>query len=224
MSSPPLALEEIDAIIFDFGGVLLPLAYQKTIRGLSELLECDLSHYYSKMTQAAFFDQFETGHIGPAEFRHLLWHSAARDPHDARRRAYYDAHFDRAWNALLLNIPEENLDLLTRLGSRKRTFLLSNTNSIHLESALDQYGKDHPGRGAWEAHFEKAYYSHLIGLRKPDPHVFQSLIDEHRLTAARTLFLDDNAANIAAASSVGLVAVFHPQNEQLPSRFASLQP
>ena len=46
-------------------------------------------------------------------------------------------------------------------------------------------------------------------MAKPDPRIFAILLDRHRLDAARTVFIDDSAANIAAARSAGLVTIHY---------------
>jgi 2-haloacid dehalogenase len=51
--------------------------------------------------------------------------------------------------------------------------------------------------------FDGVVVSGEEGLIKPDPAIFQVLIVRFKLTPGRTLFVDDSAANIAAASRLG---------------------
>lgn len=44
-----------------------------------------------------------------------------------------------------------------------------------------------------------------VGLAKPDPAIFRLLVREYGLDPARTLFVDDSAANVDAAALVGLL-------------------
>ena len=55
--------------------------------------------------------------------------------------------------------------------------------------------------------FDDIVDSHEVGLRKPDPAVYQLALARLDATAARTAFLDDLASNVAAADSVGMVGV-----------------
>src|SRR5690606_31492266 len=113
--------------------------------------------------------------------------------------------FDEAWNAMLGRIPEENLLLLRSLGRTRRLFLLSNTNSIHIERFLSDYRSRHEvEHGAWHDLFEAAHYSHDLAMRKPEERIFEELIRRHDLNAKRTLFVDDNQANVESARKVGL--------------------
>jgi len=52
--------------------------------------------------------------------------------------------------------------------------------------------------------FEKTYYSHFVGLRKPDPAIFEKVLKENNLVAEETLFIDDIAANLEAAEALGI--------------------
>ena len=50
------------------------------------------------------------------------------------------------------------------------------------------------------------FYSYEMGLAKPDPAFFSAILDTVGLPAGDVLFLDDSAANVAAAREVGLRA------------------
>jgi 2-haloacid dehalogenase len=45
------------------------------------------------------------------------------------------------------------------------------------------------------------------GVAKPDPRVYELLLDRFGLDAARTLFIDDSPKNVAAARGVGMQAL-----------------
>jgi 2-haloacid dehalogenase len=52
-------------------------------------------------------------------------------------------------------------------------------------------------------------------LAKPDRRIFELLLDRFGLTPAATVFVDDSAANVAAAGAVGLDAVLFRDAAQL---------
>ena len=54
--------------------------------------------------------------------------------------------------------------------------------------------------------FEKDYYSHNMGLRKPDAKIYTEVLKAEGLQASETLFIDDMLANAEAARSVGMIA------------------
>src|SRR5690606_21232445 len=181
----------------------------------STLLGMDARSLYTQGRQDHLFDQFERGEITEAEFRAGLPALAQLKSDDIN-----PAHFDDAWNAMLGVIPDENLRFLKALAEKKRTFLLSNTNSIHIRRFLSDYQERHAvEHGAWGSLFEAVHYSHDLKMRKPEARIFSALIERHQLTPERTVFIDDNQDNIQAARALGLIAVLHPTNAPLPTRF-----
>lgn len=51
--------------------------------------------------------------------------------------------------------------------------------------------------------FEDVVVSGAEGLKKPDPAIFEICVNRFGITPERTLFIDDSAANIDAASALG---------------------
>jgi glucose-1-phosphatase len=204
-----------DAVIFDLGGVILPLAYQSTILGLGALLARDAREIYQETAQEHWFDRFDLGQCSAADFR------AELRQHSRNPAPISDPDIDRAWNAVLGRIPNEHLQLLRELRSQKRTFLLSNTNIIHIEQVRQDYAERHLAEfGPFSELFERDYYSHELGLRKPDRSAFLHIVEHHGLELGRTLFIDDNEHNVKAASELGLSAILHPRNAPLVPYFS----
>ena len=54
--------------------------------------------------------------------------------------------------------------------------------------------------------FDGEFYSCYMGLMKPDPEYFRSVLNEVQLPANRVLFLDDYEVNVTSARQVGLRA------------------
>lgn len=61
--------------------------------------------------------------------------------------------------------------------------------------------------------FDKQYYSHLFGKRKPDKDAFVAILNENSLNPDETLFVDDSLQNILGAEETGL-HVIHLTNEK----------
>lgn len=57
----PLDPASYDAIIFDLGGVILPLKYGATIARFTELLGRDAREIYQETVQSTLFDGLERG-------------------------------------------------------------------------------------------------------------------------------------------------------------------
>jgi HAD superfamily hydrolase (TIGR01509 family) len=190
----------IKNIIFDLGGVIINLDNRRTEEAFTAMGVRNFRDYFGHGFAAAFFKEYEVGKISDQEFiqsiRQLAGLSQVPD------QAIIDG-----WNALLLDFPAERIQLLNHLRNSYRLFLFSNTNALHL-AALRQIWTDSFGDGSLEDHFEKTYYSHLMGMRKPDPESFGFILKENELIGQETLFVDDAIVNVEGAEQAGLKGLF----------------
>ena len=108
---------------------------------------------------------------------------------------------------MLFNIPTPRFELLKELRKKYRVFLYSNINEIH-EIGVHQRLQEKYGIANLENHFEKVYYSHLIGIRKPNKEGFLYIIDDQQINANETLFIDDSPQHVEGALKAGLQAVW----------------
>lgn len=186
----------IKNLIFDLGGVILDLHVPGTLNAFSKLSGLSPEEVTRRFKSATGFEQYERGEMADNEFREFV-----RDLYGIKAP---DHELDACWNAMLLNIPPVNLELLTRLKSQYNTYLLSNTNTIHLNFINDNILPAMDEVSSLDDYFHQAYYSHQMGMRKPEARIFQEVLNNHGLTAGETLFLDDNADNIKGANAVGI--------------------
>jgi len=187
-------------LVFDLGGVILDLAVPETILGFSRLSGMPADQVMELFRRSEEFLAFERGDIGEGEFRDFV--------RQLYKISASDQQLDDCWNAMLLSIPTRKLELLTSLKKQYTTYLLSNTNTIHLDFINRMIIPSMAGVVSLDDYFHKTYYSHLMGKRKPEPEIFLQVLEENGLNAAETLFLDDNSDNVAGARAVGMQAVF----------------
>ena len=213
----PLSGKKTDAIIFDLGGVLLNLDFNRSINAFIEIgfknVEQELSRLLVSQPSGnniTFFHKFETGLISSAEFRNELRKHAGLD--------IPDADIDMAWTAMLRDMHEENVNILKKLKDSCRLFLLSNTNEIHIGALLENR-INIKGFAELEKLFEKVYYSHEVKMRKPDRDIFDHVLNDAGLKPENTLFIDDSAHNIETAREAGIVAFHHQRNGSLAEVF-----
>ena len=184
----------IDTIIFDFGDVFINLDKEATPLALKKL---GLKEWNSNLD--ALNLDFEKGKISETEFilgfQNYIPNASI---HQIRE----------AWNAILLDFPLYRLEFLQMLSQKYRLFLLSNTDSIHIERFQHRAGISFY-RDFYQC-FEKVYFSFELGMRKPDSAIFEFVIKEHNLLPKNTLFVDDNLQNIESAEKLGL-KVWHLQ-------------
>lgn len=183
-------------LIFDFGAVLLPIDEEK-----SETAFAELGALPQLKEQSSLFKKLETGKISPTEFAKGL------QPYFFRKKIM-GRDIAHAWNAICYcAIPEATIDFLKALNKKGYTlFLLSNTNALHISEI-----KKHSGPFTYNTflkQFNKVYYSHEVGLRKPDKKIFELVLKENELKADDCFFTDDKEENVKAAHKLG-INTFH---------------
>jgi putative hydrolase of the HAD superfamily len=192
-------MQNIKAIIFDFGGVILNIDYNKTSKAFADLGVKNFEEMYSQKNANPLFHDLEEGKINEEEFYNAFRTSS--------QLKLTDQQIKKAWNAILLRYREEALQTLTTIKNKYRLYLLSNTNSIH-HKEFNKIFEDQIGSGSINDYFEKAYYSHEIKLRKPGKDAYQYVLKQNNLLPSETLFIDDSIQNIEAAESLGLQTIF----------------
>jgi putative hydrolase of the HAD superfamily len=191
-------MQNIENIIFDLGGVLLDIDYNLTREAFEKLGVSHFDEMYSQANADKLFQKLETGDINDVEFYKELNRSTALQlsPQEIRE----------AWNAMLLSFREESLNFLDEVRERYKIFLLSNTNNIHLVSFYEIYHQ-RERKKSFEQYFNKAFYSFEIGLRKPDLHCYEWVLNDLKIEPQKTLFIDDSIKNIEGAEKAGLQTI-----------------
>lgn len=206
-------MDEIKNIILDLGVVILNVDYEKTIDAFTKLGVTNAADIYSKAQQDPVFDQLEKGEISTSAFCDHI-RAIIQDTSVA------DAAVHRAWNAMLGDLPPERIALLRKVKGRYRLFLLSNTNAVHLPACKRIIKKEH-GLEGLSSIFEKEYYSHLLGMRKPEQMVFDHVINENQLNREETLFVDDSSQHVEGGNRAGIRSVLLEPDKTLLDLFDS---
>ncbi len=198
-------MEQIKNIIFDLGGVIINLDVNKTIAEFNKISNTPFESVYTQLQQDPIFDLFDKGLISENDFfEELQIHIKTKIKKD-------DLIF--AWNAMLLDFPANRLNTLTKLNSKYRLFLLSNTNETHVSEFENQLFKAH-GYKNLDPFFEKVYYSCRMKMRKPDMEIFESVLKENNLIASETLFIDDTNHHVIGAQKAGINSLLLAKNKE----------
>ncbi len=190
-------MQPIKNIIFDLGGVLMDIDFKLTHRAFEQLGVPNFGELYNQYHADTFFSDFEKGKIPTGEF------------FDHIRRicqcGLSNEAIQTAWNALLIGFPADRNEWLFRIREKYAVYLFSNTNILHYQWFAKTFANT--TRKELNSCFVKAYYSHEMGLRKPDPESFQFIIEEQKLNVTETLFIDDTSRNVEAAGELGMQTV-----------------
>lgn len=194
-------------IIFDYGGVLMDIDYGLTISAFEKLGAGNFKTQFTQFQQSSLFDQFDKGIIREKEFREGI--------RELTGLKATDEEIDAAWNAMIVGIKEETIQFLSELYAENyNCFLLSNTNFIHIKHITKNLLMNH-GRFNLDAFFNKVYYSCVIQMRKPEPAIFQKVIQDNDLKPGETIFIDDSPQHIKAADALGFKTVLFKSGSNL---------
>ena len=179
----------IKNIIFDFGDVFINLDKMATARAMEKYGFRGITPELDEI-----FKNYEMGKMGSDEFlerTNILFPTATKKD------------LLEVWNAILLDFPEERLQFLEALHveNKYRLFLLSNTNEIHIENERQKMAERFV---RFEKSFEVFYLSYEMGKRKPNRDIFEQVLDENKLIAEETFFIDDLKENTDAAQKLGI--------------------
>jgi glucose-1-phosphatase len=190
-----LTMQKPEAIIFDLGGVILDIDYNLTRKAFEDLGVKQFDEMYSQAGADKLFSNLEMGTVAEEHFYEEL-----------NRRTglgLSPGEIKSAWCAMLLTFREESLQFLETLRPQYKTFLLSNTNHIHLPEFNKLYlagDRSHP----FSKYFDRAYYSCEMGMRKPEADIYEWVLSQEKLDPSKTVFVDDSLQNVEAARKAGM--------------------
>ena len=186
--------KNIKNIVFDLGGVLVDLDFKAAINGLQKAGFANVKEQLQSFDREGIFQKFELGEMTAEEFR-----TAIRENSTV---TLTDEEIDALWNAMLLEIPREKLELILDLRGKYMVYLLSNTNSIHWDYVCKNAFNYRGFRV--NDYFEETFLSYEMHLAKPDKAIFEKVLQDANLLPEETLFIDDSEANCKAAEEVGI--------------------
>lgn len=184
-------MDNVKNILFDLGGVVIDIDVQLTVDALAKLLGMEGEIKPHDVLGQEVFLKYETGLISSSQFiasiRRLSGNGVSEN------------EVVDAWNSMLVEIPERRVKTIERLKLQHKLYVLSNTNSLHVE----RFERMAPGYDHLSQLFDRMYFSHLIGSRKPETTAFLSVVVHSGIVAEETLFVDDLADNIETARWLG---------------------
>lgn len=123
-----------------------------------------------------------------------------------------DSFKDEFWAGDRLD--DELLALISSLRGNYRTVLLSNAWIDTQKNVAQRFG-------TLDA-FEMLVFSAEVGLRKPDPKIFQHVLDLLGADPEEVVFVDDFAENIQAARRLGMRAIQFKNTRQVRVDLAAM--
>jgi putative hydrolase of the HAD superfamily len=177
-------------IIFDFGGVFYDVDYRRTLEALAKLSPEGEKLLAMELDDILDMPEiFEKGLIDSASFisdlrKQYKIQSAEQDIIDA-------------WNAMLIGLKPDAIAMAEEFTKHFNIIILSNTNEIHFEKFKDECNDFFPK-------FQEVFFSHEIGMRKPDMNIFDFVCRKMNFSHDETIFIDDNIKNSSGALKMGI--------------------
>jgi len=195
--------ESIDVILFDLGGVLMELGASPVP---AQSLPDDHSFTLADLVATEAWIAFDKGRITP----HAFAQTVKNDLGIACSTEQLIEHFTE-WPVGLF--PGAR-DLLQQLREDYRLAILTNTNELHWPRFIDEF--------QLPDYIEHIFASHQLAMAKPEPGIYQHVINTLNMEPSRILFLDDNSGNVEAARLLGIEGHCVQGFEQL-KKFLSAQ-
>lgn len=196
----------IDAVIWDMGGVLLRTEDPAPRQKLASELGISESELYAVVFDSDSAKSATSGHIPEEEHWRFVQTHFGLTSNDllAFRLAFWGG--DRLDSILL--------DFIGSLRPKFRTALLSNAWSDARSQMTQKYRMLHV--------FDVSIFSAEIGLAKPDPAIYELLLQKLAVSPQRSVFIDDVETNIQAALGVGIHGVLFRNPSQVLEDLALL--
>ena len=186
-------------VVFDLGGVLIDWNPRYLYRQLIAD-EAEIERFLAEVCHAEWNEQQDRGRT----FAEAVEEAAARHPGE---RGLIEAYHHR-WHEMLAGPIEGSVRILKEL---KKTgyelHALTNWSVEKFPIARERY--------EFLSWFESILVSGEVGLIKPDPRIFQLLLEGIGRPANDCIYIDDNARNVAAAKALGFEAIHFQAPDQL---------
>ena len=193
------------AIVFDLGGVLIDLDFDRCVRAFIEGLGYEkIRDLLDLWHQKGIYGDMEAGLITADEFRAEVLRES--------RPGCVPADVDRAMAGLLVGMDPEKVPLLEELSQKYTLYGLSNNNEISVKRMHEIYEENGLD---WQRIFKKEFISSRMKLLKPSREIFDAAAAEIGLPPAEILFVDDSQTNVDGALAAGWQAVYYEQGTDL---------
>ena len=193
--------------IFDLGGVLFDWNPRHLYRKLFAGDEAAMEEFLANVCTTEWNEQQDAGRTFAAATRALL-------PQHADKLELIEA-FGQRFSEMIQGPIEGTVTVLSELKTRGvPIYGLSNWSAETFP----------PQRAKWDflSWFDDLVISGEVGIIKPDPRIFEILLERNRIDPATAVFIDDNPANAEAARRFGIHGIHFRSPEQLRDELISV--
>jgi len=198
---------EIDAIIFDLGGVLIDWNPSYVFDQMFDDGE-KKKHFFENICTPDWNEKQDAGRSLKEATEELV----QKHP---EWKEYIEAYYGR-WKEMLGGPIHDTVEIFKQLKKtgKYKIYALTNWSAETFPVALELYEFLH-----W---FDGRVVSGEEKMRKPFPEFYQLILDRFQLTPQETLFIDDNLRNAEAAKNLGIKTIRFQSPLQLKNELIEL--
>lgn len=192
MSRSNTEATKVQALLFDLGGVLIDVDFNRVLEHWQPISRLSLEELKAAFSADLPYQQHERGEITAAEyFAHLA--GSLQLQHDP-------VHITEGWNAIFGGEITETLRLVQEARTQIPCYVFSNTNATHQAVWTARYP-------SLAQSFERIFVSSEMGCRKPERRAFEYVAQAMGVPLNAIMFFDDHPDNVEGARAAGLQAV-----------------
>lgn len=199
-------MSKIKNIVFDFGGVLIDwdpaYLYRKVFDD-----EAEMNHFLENICTLEWHVQQDAGRP-LAEATELL-----QQEHPEYKE--HIGHYYGRWEEMMGDDIKENVRVLEMLAPKFPIYGLTNWSAETITTTYNEHDFFELIDGIVVSGDEK--------LIKPDPKLYQVLLDRYNLKAKESLFIDDNLKNIETAQDLGFHTIHVTKETNLEEEVKAME-
>ena len=186
-------MPDISLAIFDLGNVLYPVGLEQAFAIFSRHSQLPVKHFADRNILDETFFRYEKGQISSEEYHAHF--------NQIMGTSLTYGQFVEGWNGIFTSTPfPEVVDAARKLARDMKVVALTNTNPLHSQIWPGLYADD-------LRHFHRIFASDTLGLSKPDPRIYELVLDACEASAEETIYFDDIPDFVKAAAGLGIHAV-----------------
>ncbi len=201
-----IVMKRIKNIIFDFGGVLVDWDPRYVYRSYFKTEE-EMEYFLGNICTLEWNSRQDCGNLmADATRERVALFPEYKEPIEM---------FYANWGVMLHSDIPETADFLREVkAAGYGIYGLTNWSHETIHVAFERYPVF--------SEFDGIVVSGVEKLLKPDPRLYQILLDRYGLKADECVFLDDNQANVDAANALGITAIRFTTIEEVRPRLREL--
>ncbi len=194
----------IKAILFDLGGVLFTNGTKKFNKAIASRYNLD-DTFVQSVSDGEIGTQYREAQITRDEFwKYFLEGLKIREDPDVLEKewiSYYE-------------LIEGTRDIIRELSKKYKIYYLSDNVKERVQKLDERFG--------FLQWFDGGTFSHEVGVRKPNPKIYEFALHKAGVAPSEAVFIDDKKSSLIPAADMGMTVILFESSEKLRSELVRL--